>query len=499
MIRLSEIPRYKLYFSLIILLSIVLKFGLLLHPQIVNPDAATYIAAAQQYSQGLFQEGLRFYRMPFYPLLLSGMNLIFSDWILSGHLLTIIPFVLVLFPLYGVTERLFDRQSALWTILLFSVLPNFNSLSIKRDPLFLLFAITALYFLISIYRKHDLKSFFSFIVFGVLATLTRIEGILLFGVLLTTLFFYLRESKKSRAVVVSFAVVFCGLAVLLWWAGHINLAATSRLGEVTLWLKSLLDGSFFSQHQRILESIKTLQETLPGSHLKCNLLETTRHYTPLIYIIGMLEIAGKTIFPVSLLAFVGYRWNRDKYRFRQQFLIWVPCLAYALLNLLFLMKRNFIQTRYLWISIVLILPWVGCGISLWWQRYEKKKVVALLVSGLIIFSPMTKTLGSIFEDDDLTIITAGEWLRNYDPDRDQFVFYNDRRLALYADRVSEILRVRDIRTLKRSIPKNEKVDVVALYFSNKRQQEYSINGFDVVKLFRGSKKTVVFLKRVKDN
>lgn len=488
------------WFLLIVLLSLLLKVALLLQGKVINPDAVIYIAAAKKHAHGLFNEGLHYYRMPFYPLLLALTHVVIPDWILAGQLLTIIPLVLALWPLYTLTQRLFNRESALWTMLLFAVLPAFNtvSTSIMRDPLFLLFVLSALLFLVVCYQDRRPKAMIGFSLFTVLAVMTRIEGVLLPVIALVVLFVFWRRSLPGAfqvRTVAGLILIPLALAAMLWGLGPLGINASLRLSEVSIWITSLVSLEIFTGYQHLMQALKALQQTLPRSALTGNLLETTRHYAPLIYVVGLTEIITRSIFPTSLLAFWAFRRREKKTVPLDRWLILLPWVAFVLLNLLFLLKMNFVQGRYLWIPIVLSLPWIGYGVSLWWQQRDNRKFVATLVIMLILLAPLSKTVAVAAKPQDTTIVEAGLWLRDYDPLRQLAILYNDRRLPLYADRVFEFRKTRKLKHLRKSAQRKKGVELVVLYLSNKKKENYAIEGFEPVKVIEGENKTVVFLRR----
>ncbi|MCD6527973.1 MAG: glycosyltransferase family 39 protein [Desulfuromonas sp.] len=498
--RVIDLLKVHRWLVLIAVLSLLLKLAFLLQGAIVNPDAATYIAAAEKYSQGLFNEGLCYYRMPFYPLLLAGIHAVVPDWIAAGRALTVVPLWLTLFPLYGLTRRLFSHQSALWTALLFAVLPTFNAscADIKRDPLFLLFSVTALLFLVLFFQQHRKRQIVWFSLFAVCATLTRIEGVLLPVIALVAVpFCSQRHGKKKMLVTAGIGLVVVPLimALVLWGFEKMGLRTTSRLTEVTSWGKNLMNLKLFAGYQRLMEALKTFQHTLPRADLHNNLIEVTRHYAPLIYLIGLTEMVVKGIFPTSLLGLWGQRWRNREEMIPERRLLGLMWLGFILLNVLFNLTRNFTTERYLWIPMVLTLPWVGEGVRLWWQRYETRKLVALLIVGILCLAPLSKSVVAATRFQDQTVVEAGRWLKQYDPQQQLGVYYNDRRLPLYAERISDVTKVGSLNSLRRSAKRNRKVELVALYLSRKKNEDSTIPGFETVKEFCGKKKIVIILKR----
>lgn len=486
---------------LIALLSFLLKLNFVLQGAVVNSDAAIYISAAEKYSHGLFSEGLKFYRMPFYPLLLATVHAIVPDWIVAGRILTVVPLWLTLFPLYALSRRLFSHHSALWTALLFAVIPTFNASSsdIKRDPLFLLFTIAAVMFLVLFFHYHRKRDMFWFALLVVLATLTRIEGVLLLvvGLVAVPICGWVRGGWRlvARTLIGLIAVPLI-MVLVLWGLETMGLHTSSRLTEVTSWITRFADLKLFAGYQRLMATLKEFQQTLPSTDLHNNLIEITRHYAPLIYLVGLLEMLLKGIFPASLIGLWGLRWRKRELVISERWVLVLMWLGFILLNLLFNVTRNFTTERYLWIPIVLTLPWVGEGVRLWWQRYDTKKVVVWTVLVIIFVAPLSKTFAVMACHQDTTVVEAGRWLKLYDPQQQLMVMYNDRRLPLYSDRFSEVKKIYKLSSMTRILERKHQIDLIALYLVKDKYANLSIEGFESVKVFKGQEKTVFIFQRL---
>jgi len=487
---------------LIMALSLGLKLLFVWQGEVVNPDSATYIAAAQKHAQGLYTEGLRYYRMPFYPLVLAGVHAVIPNWIYAGQVLTIVPLVLCLWPLYELTRRLFDRQTAAATSLLFAVLPAFNTsaTSIKRDPLFLLFSLVAILFMVMVCQDGRLRWWLWFSCFSVLAILTRVEGVMIPAIAVMSTPFYRQVASADKKSLVWRYLMIVGLVpvflvLVIFGLKLAGIDSLSRLNEVVVWGRQLLSQKFFLAYQALMEKLKVFQETLPGADLHNNLLETVRHYAPLIYLLGLMEMVGKIIFPTSLLALWARRWSKAQTETRGRWILVALCFATILLNLTFSIKRNFTTERYLWLAGANLLPWVGSGMVVCWQRYHMKRMALLFVFLLFIGAPLAKTVSVAAEEQDHSVVEAGRWLRSYDSDEKMVVMYNDRRLPLYANRAEDVRWIRNLTWLKRHARKKKDVTLVALYVSNKKNEDTSIDGFEPLKTFSGHAKTVFILQR----
>lgn len=487
---------------LIMALSLGLKLLFVWQGEVVNPDSATYIAAAQKHAQGLYTEGLRYYRMPFYPLVLAGVHAVIPNWIYAGQVLTIVPLVLCLWPLYELTRRLFDRQTAFVTSLLFAVLPAFNTsaTSVKRDPLFLLFSLVAVLFIVIAYQDGRLRWWLFFALFSVLAILNRVEGVMIPAIAVLFIPIFRPSVSGTKKTSLWRFLIMVGLVPIFLVAviAGLKLAgidSLSRLNEVVVWGRQLALQKFFLGYQALMEKLKVFQETLPHADLHNNLIETVRHYAPLIYLLGLMEMVGKIIFPTSLLALWAKRWEKIGSKAKERWILVALCVATIMLNLVFSVKRNFTTERYLWLAGTSLLPWVGCGIVVCWHRYQAKRIVLLLLFLLFIGAPLAKTLSVVAEKQDHSVVEAGQWLRNYDSNEMMVVMYNDRRLPLYANRAEDVRRIRNLAWLKRHARKKKDVTLVALYVSNKKNEDTAIDGFEPLKTFAGHKKTVLLLQR----
>ncbi|MDY0189375.1 MAG: glycosyltransferase family 39 protein [Desulfuromonas sp.] len=486
---------------LIMALSICLKLLFVWQGAVVNPDAATYIAAAQKHAHGLYSEGVSYYRMPFYPWLLSIVHVLIPNWIYAGQLLTIVPLVLCLLPLYSLTLRIFDHHVALVSSLMFALLPAFNTLatSIIRDPLFLMFSLTAILLLILAFQQNRLRWWLWFSLFSVLAILTRIEGVLIPVVATILVPFYFRNVKKDRIssllYVGTIALIPLLLVALIILLKALGIESFSRLNEVVSWVWQLVSLKLFVGYNNLLEQLKIFQSSLPRADLHNNLLEIVRHYAPIIYLIGLSEMLVKIIFPTSLLALWIGRGTAIRSMSKERWILILLSLLTVLLNLLFSMSHNFTTERYLWLAAVAILPWISSGVVVCLQRFSSRPMVVVLMVILFVGAPLAKTLMAGVKTQDRTIVAAGRWLQDYDSSATAVVMYNDRRLPLYANRVEDVNLVRSLAWMRSSAKKQKDISLLVLYVSNEKKGDTEINGFDVVNRFEGDKKTVIFLQR----
>jgi 4-amino-4-deoxy-L-arabinose transferase-like glycosyltransferase len=490
--------QHKAFFA-IFALSVFIKTLFLLQSPVVNPDAATYIAAAQKHTEGLFAEGTGYYSMPFYPLLLAGIHFIIPDWILAGQLLSAVPLVLSLIPLYLLTLRLFDKQSALAAALLFAVLPVFNeaSVEIMRDPLFLLFALSALALLAQNHYRYSYCTLIGAVLFAVLATLVRIEGVLLLVIVPAMLLWQSRHRLSVKSATKALAIVglsISTLGLILWVFSLLGISSKSRLPEIRIWVENIITLDLLDDYNRVMARLEEFQRQLPASHLRNNILEITRHYAPLIYLLGLIEILIKEIWPFSLIGLWALRYRTLPLLRSPRVLLFWTMAAFLLLGMLFCISKNFITTRYVWIPIALLIPLIGHGITLILQRLAHRKLAVIALSVLFFAGPATKTLAQL-ESDRPSITQAAIWLKQKDPNRELNIIFNDRRLLLYTDRIYAPNYGNAFNIIKKNKNWKPRADLFILKVGNKELDQLPLEGFREVKIFEDRRTRILVLER----
>jgi 4-amino-4-deoxy-L-arabinose transferase-like glycosyltransferase len=360
----------------IMTLSLAIKLFLFSFDQVINPDGVLYIAAAQQISDGNMAGALKLYPMPSYPMLLALVHLIIPDWIAAARIIGIAALTLAVIPLYGLTAILFNRQAAFWATLCFALTPEANdqALSVIRDPVFLLAALTAVFFLLQGIRQQRLKMVVLAMFFVGLSFLFRVEGVVFAA---TPVLFFTWQSfrakdgrlkqfiRKSLVLWVGIPLVLMATAALILGP---KLLGQNRVGELMAEVGHIAQLRAFDNYQEIYRFFQTIESEPPFSGFSKSLPAIVRHWMPLIYLIGLLEYFIKQIFPLFLLPllFAGHRYISAadrKIAIEKQFIL-LTCLFYMLFILYSFITRDFIQGRFLFTPAVLLYPWVGHGITL---------------------------------------------------------------------------------------------------------------------------------------
>ena len=487
---------------LALFVSLAIKALLLLQDPVVNRDAVLYIAAAESFSQGNFSQGVEHYRMPLYPLLLTAFHFFVPNWILAGQLLHAFFLLFSLIPLYFLTLNLFNRSAAFFTALLFAVVPVFNGVgSITRDPPFLFLVLCALALLSAEGGKFSARRFLLVGVLVVVATFIRIEGIVLLGLLPVMLLWQYRKQLSTKKIVKISAATGLSIGFLLlvvWVINVLGFATQSRLSDIFIWFNRL---QTFDTYFALMDFLREIQSETPGGNLKNNLIAKARHFAPIIYSLGLLEILIKEVFPTSVLALWALRWREESlFNSPRSIIVW-PWIAFVVVNLLFCLLRNFTVTRYMWLPIVLTLPFVGYGISLWWDRYNGKVSSAVVLMMIFFAVPATKALSDLGKDQRDSIRQAGHWLVTHDSEKNLKILFNDRRLSLYANRAQEHNnRINEVVTDGSIVDtfSESGADLVVLYFSGEVNDFSRPKGYSLLISFKDSRSFVLVLSKVHD-
>ncbi|MBN2233139.1 MAG: glycosyltransferase family 39 protein [Deltaproteobacteria bacterium] len=485
----------------ILLLSTVLKLLLLVTAGAVNPDAAAYIAAAERFAGGHFDAGLELYYLPFYPLLLAAAHVLIPDWITAGRLLSFLPLVLAAIPLYHLTRRLGDRRAALATTLLFAILPVFNLAcrEIIRDPLFLLLILCAMEratAMVEHYRPGALVAFFAL---SLAATLIRIEGVMIPAVFLGWWLAGKNRQHKRIVTVSLLAVTPAALLAAFLTGTLLGIERLTDIGLLAAWLRDDVGLRFLNRFAALMRELEAFQYTLPGGRLHNNLVETTRHWAPLVYAVGLLEMMVIGIFPTTVLGFFA-RSPQTLRRRHPGFGLLCTLLASTLFaTLLFNILRNFTTERYLWMPIVLGLPFAGTGLDAWWKKWRRQgSVLAAAVVLLMIVTPLGKTLAKTTVYRETALLRAGDWLREYRREHGGITLYTDRRLPLHAGRPADTGRVLPWPQVAAAAGEWPGVDLVAVDLrpADGNLNHLTLDGFKALETFQDRDKAVIIFRRM---
>jgi hypothetical protein len=180
--------------GLLVLMALLPRALAFLQPQIITIDGTLYVKMAKLFSQGKYAgtPGSYFNLYPFMILLIQRL---IGDWELSGQLISTVLGVLTVIPVFLLGRSLYDERVAWLSALFYLTLPNFVQfdISVLRDPTLWFFVLITLWLVWEGLKKKQTPFFGLASISAGLAALTRVEGFILWVLLL----FYVAFRKVS--------------------------------------------------------------------------------------------------------------------------------------------------------------------------------------------------------------------------------------------------------------------------------------------------------------
>jgi len=428
--------------------SILLKCWLIFDAEVINPDGIRYINSAHELMQGNLQAAFAHEKMLAYTLVLGLVHLVVPDWFLAGKILSSCALVLTTIPLYLVTRDLFGARAGLAAGLVFSVSPFASGLAteVVKGPLFLLCVMTSVWLLLKGLQGKPWCYLPASGAVAVMSVLFRIEGLVYVGIVvlaLQLLLFFDKAPMKDR--VYRLAAFFVFPAGLVLAATLITFFIPVPTG--TLMLLQERFGYYFTldlaeNYRAIYQYLQAAEDQFNGGHWSNDFFELSRHMMPLVYLLGLLNVFLKALFPLFLVPLLFGLSLKDGWN-RQRLMLLVIISGYFGMGYLYLLKNNFISERYIIIPVVLSLVLVGYGLDRLMQSLEKVKypmLITSLIAVLCLVAPAVKSFRGV--NNQLVLLrTAGEWLQNDQVLSQRPLITNEERIPFYAGLMRKSYRV----------------------------------------------------------
>ncbi len=184
---------------LLLLLSLTIKVYVWKNTLAVNPDALEYIEQAKLIYLGDIEgaKNCGKHYLSLYHFLIPVSYVIFKDWIFAAKAVSFFFATISVIPVYLSFLLISDRKTAFFSSLLFSVNPFLSRMSVEviKDQMFWFFISLAILFSIFWFKKEKIAYFFLSIIFFLLSSFARIEGLIAF---LSSSFLLLFFSKKRN-------------------------------------------------------------------------------------------------------------------------------------------------------------------------------------------------------------------------------------------------------------------------------------------------------------
>lgn len=424
-------------------LSLIIKISIWVQSPVITPDGPVYIAQAEEFLRGDWQKGLALNGSLFiYPLLIAGLGFLGVDLIVAGQLLSLLFSVSTVLPLFLLSRRLFDTRVAFWATLAFVVAPSLNEFSVyvMRDPGFLCFFAWAIFFALRAVEEENIRAFFLSLVFAFIAFLFRIEAFFLPFLLVLFICFQALFRRKWRTRFIKKVGLFLLLSlltgVLAGWAFSDRIFRFNRLGVIVSMMKMPLNKGVFGYDPRVQEELRKMEKVIPMGAVDNDFAEIARENIRLIYFIGLLANVKKVLYPAFFVACLAGLVLFRKYRNAHGLFLWLTA-SYLLVLYLYLLHRGFIETRYVYVPVFLLLPWVGFGIERILTRLNRinrlPRFAPLLLVSVLFLVPGVESATEV-KRQLISAKEAGLWLAVRPEINVGTLIANQREIAFYAGR-----------------------------------------------------------------
>ena len=485
---------------LILLGSFCLKGVLVFATQVPSPDGVLYLNAAREFSQGHFHQGMRIFPMPFYPLMISLLHTIITDWLRAGQTISWISLVLVTIPLYHITKILFNREAALWGSLIYTLTPHFNSYAsqVIRGPLGLCMLTMGVLFALKSLRESKIRNFYLTSIFSLLAFLSRSETFL-FPLFLALVYLGIilcnhRQSFFMSKGLGAFLALPLAAGIILWLLNDQSLSHAIRLEELKHYFQLAMKKDFLINYQHISQQLRILSQSLTSPYYTGNFAETARHYIWFIYLIALAETITILIFPTNLTP-LFYKSPPVKYN-RNHFLVMGIIILFTLSSYFFLIFNNFIQKRYLMVPAFFLFPWIGNGLFHLYDQVKNcnnKKLAIGLFTLIFLVAPTVKTL-SYAGEKNISLKKAGIWLKDQALEKTETVLIsNDKRVPFFADLDKNCILIPfEALSQVEFYARKNNAHVISLVISRKRKRFLPVfKNYKIIQEFHDQKNIVI--------
>jgi len=377
---------------LVILMGIAIRAFAALNTAVINPDGMVYIQQAKAIYHGDWQ--LARACVPFvsnYPFLIAAAHWVFSSWIDSARMISVLFGSLTLVPLYFLLRRFSDERTSCLSVLLYAFIPFLvgGSADLIRDPVCWFFLVSGCYFFVrqletrETFRKRFLYLTSSYVLF-LMAGWARPETFMFLIFSCCYTFFYSLFSKDKRYLFVCVASLLLVGLFLIAGIMIFDPSFSSYSGNATAKLSASLE-----QYRNLRQQLGILADDLDRGVLR-SFLSKTRN---LIWLIDLGVLIGNSIagifYPYITFFVFGFfgLWAKLRKDPRVTYLFTLVMLGYGLL-FVHVLDIWYLEHRFLHIIILPGSILAAFGIEKTTQFFQAKMgwkaSVAVIVISLYI-------------------------------------------------------------------------------------------------------------------
>ena len=407
--------------------------------------------------------------MPAFPLLITIVHMVISDWMAAARVITITAMTLSSIPLYAITARFFSRRAAFWAAIFLAITPeaNENALRVVRDPLFLFFALSSVYYIVKSIQLRHLGWVFTGFLFACGALLFRVEGIVI--IVMPSVLFLLVATIDKQSVMRRFALksvaLWLGIPMASGLVGALllgpHLLTQNRIDELVKEVGSIFRLSAFEKYRQIYAYFREIHNSPPFSGFSHSLPATVRHWMPLVYLIGLIESLVKQIFVIFLVPLLLNYKLRSRSVLKLTTEKWFVLLlfaSYMLFLYYFLVTRDRMVGRLLFTPAVLLYPWIGQGFSLILDHLEKVRFSRTAQVAVLIFFiavPCVKSTRAVINSD-RDAIAVGHYILKDQNLENQNIIFSDAIFCFYSKKMEDFFEIRNTAKIINELFENER-------------------------------------------
>lgn len=409
----------------------------------IDHDGMIYIGAAMEFARGNFLSSVAAYPLALYPLLIAIVNFFLQDWILSARFVSAASLLLILLPLYFLTDNLFGRRAAFWSCLAFSLSPEplrLSLLAIRDNPFGLVFTIGVCFAYLAVCTrktKHLMIAAGAFC----LSMQLRIEGLILFPTYMLFLIGLAIVKRNETKIYFQFSLVWMLICVVLLLIVQMAVSSENilfsrfnfnRFIDYRSFFRDLVSYNFLKNYQKIHNHLEIMEKNSPFGTASLSFASISMSNIPIIYMIGLIRGFIQLIYPLNMLAFLfGLKCAK---LFRGHSLVLFFAGIYFIMIYFFAIYKDFFDNRFLLPPSLILFPWIGIGIQKAFETLIKKRNGSVLVVALALalLIPCGYKLNLLIDKKKDVVIASGEWLAQQSQLRNARIFSADDRILFYA-------------------------------------------------------------------
>ncbi len=201
---------------------------------VINEDGVRYVLTANAFAAGNFQDGLAWYKWPFYPLILAVISKITplsaeSSALIFGAIMRAVGGIAFI----RLSEKLGANKIQIWLAgFVYLFYPGLNEIQsmIMRDIPYIACFLWMVVFFVQVWQRPNNRDLVALVVTGLLATMFRVEGMFYLGIILFLMLISGRYTPpwltRKLAVVSALALLALFTYITLYWhyGGRISVA-----------------------------------------------------------------------------------------------------------------------------------------------------------------------------------------------------------------------------------------------------------------------------------